>query len=85
MALTRQQENALELFREGRSTAEVAEALGVPRPTVWRWQSELPEFTETRDTSAARPRPWTWRETVRVVAAVTAVVLAALGLWLAYR
>jgi Homeodomain-like domain len=85
MALTREQEKGLALFRAGRSTAEVAEALGVPRPTVWRWQQELPEFIETLRGRSERDRPWTWRETVRVASAVAAVLLAALFLWLSYR
>ena len=85
MALTPQQERGLALFHAGRSTAEVAEALGVPRPTVWRWQQDLPEFADTLRGSGEPRCPWTWRETARVAGAVAAVLLAALFLWLSYR
>lgn len=85
MALTNEQERALELLREGLSTAQVAERLRLPRPTVWRWQHELPEFEGTAAVTASAARdPLTFRDVARIAAPVLVILLAALFFYLGY-
>ena len=86
MALTNEQQRALELLRQGISTGQVAERLGLPRPTVWRWQHELAEFagTATAADGAAPRAPLTFRDVVRVAAPLVLALLAALFFYLGY-
>ncbi len=87
MALTNEQQRALTLLRQGLSTGQVAERLGLARPTVWRWQNELHEFAGTLPAAEtegpARPA-LTPREVLRVALALLIVLLAALFLYLGY-
>jgi|ETNmetMinimDraft_16_1059900.scaffolds.fasta_scaffold123608_1 transposase len=39
-----EQENAIDLLIQGKSDREVAEAVGVGRPTVWEWRNQRSEF-----------------------------------------
>ena len=85
MALTNEQERALELLRQGLTTAVAAERLGLPRPTLWRWQQELPEFAETLVADEDPERDaLTFRDVVRIAMPVLAIVLAALFFYLGY-
>jgi transposase-like protein len=86
MALTNEQERALGLLRQGLSTAEVAERLGLPRPTVWRWQHELPEFAGTVpvEHGGESRGPLTLRDVVRIAMPVLIALLAALFFYLGY-
>ena len=86
MALTKEQARALGLFAEGCSTAQVAERLGLPRPTVWRWQQELPEFAGTVpavDGGETRA-PLTFRDAMRIAMPLLVVLLAVLFFYLGY-
>ncbi len=80
VALTEQQQRAQQLLNDGMSTAQVAERLGVPRPTVWRWQNELPELASSTPTAGAEPGrdPFTFRDMVRIAAPIVLLLLAGL-------
>jgi transposase-like protein len=87
--LTPDQARALALLEQGHPTAEVAQRLGLPRPTIWRWQQELPQFAGTLGEQEAAPpaarRPaLTRHEKLRVVVTVLIVLLALLFLYLGY-
>lgn len=84
MALTNEQERALGMLRDGVSTAQVAERLRLPRPTVWRWQHELPEFEGTvTATGAGQGRaPLAFRDVVRIAMPVLLLLLSALFFYL---
>ena len=85
MALTNEQARALGLLGEGLSTAQVAERLGLPRPTVWRWQHELPEFAGTVPAADGEARaPLTLRDVVRIALPLLIALLAALFFYLGY-
>lgn len=86
MALTNEQERALGLLREGLSTAQVAERLKLPRPTVWRWQNELPEFASSVPAAAAGQRRvrLSFRDVVRIAAPVLLLLLAGLFFYYGY-
>lgn len=86
MALTNEQERALELLRQGMSTAQVAERLGLPRPSVWRWQHELSEFSGTVPAAggAGGRAPLTLRDVVRIAMPLLLLLLAALCFYLGY-
>ena len=87
MALTNEQERALTLFRQGLSTAQVAERLGLSRPSVWRWQNELPEFAGTLPASEIEGpvrAPLRLSELLRIALALLIVLLAALFVYLGY-
>ncbi len=87
--LTPDQARALTLLQQGQSTADVAQQLGLPRPTVWRWQHELPQFAGTveateRGLAASRQRALTRQEKLRIGLTLVVVLLAALFLYLGY-
>ncbi|HVJ17522.1 MAG TPA: helix-turn-helix domain-containing protein [Polyangiaceae bacterium] len=84
MALTKEQERALALLQQGLTTAEVAERLGLPRPTVWRWQNELAEFAATAPTASETRGKLTLREVVRIAVTLLIIVLTALFFYLGY-
>jgi transposase len=87
MALTNEQQRALTLLRQGLSTAQVAERLGLARPTVWRWQNELHEFAGTLPAVEANGPAWprlSAREVLRIALALLVVLLAALFFYLGY-
>ena len=89
MALSPMQERALALLREGVSTGEVAQQLGLPRTAVWRWQNELPEFGETLEAPEAEPSGWiegplTRNDLLRIGAPIVLFALTALFFYLGY-
>lgn len=85
MALTNEQERALKLLREGLSTALVAERLKLPRPTVWRWQHELPEFASTVPAAGEQRRArLSFRDVVRIAAPLLLLLLAGLFFYYGY-
>ncbi len=89
MVLSSVQQRALALLREGVSTGEVAEQLGLPRTTVWRWQNELVEFADTRDAPTPEPSGWiegplTRQDLLRIGAPIMLLALTALFFYLGY-
>ena len=88
VGLTPDQERALELLREGRSTAEVAELLGIPRPTVWQWQNELRDFVELEramsETKTPTRAPLRREDMIRIALPFIVVVSAAFFFYLGY-
>jgi hypothetical protein len=84
MTLTNEQQRALDLLRQGLSTAEVAERLALPRPTVWRWQRELPAFVGTTPAAVDGDARLTLRDFVRIAMPVLLALLAALFFYLGH-
>jgi hypothetical protein len=88
MALTGDQARALELLRQGWSTAEVAERMGLPRPVVWAWQNELEEFRHTlepaRNEEGLFRGPFSREDKVRIVVPLLVVLLTAFFFYLGY-